>query len=509
MPSGLVRHTAGSFRLRLMAWNAIGVAVVGLATTVTMRFLLSAALLADLDAVLKQDAQEILLDMQAKYPHDSKSFFDDIERKAQAHELLGWYLRLIDNDGRQIWANPDAPPQTPWIANEVGMRVADKNGYRLVQFSFRRSESDPMVTVRIGSSLAPMRRAVSRFDRMALLISLGVLAVSPAVGYWLGSSMIRPLTDLTRRADELQPNRLETPLPVRGVGDELDQLSQTINRLLERLARYVGERQDYLSNAAHELRTPLAALRSAIEVTLDRDRTATEYQEVLVRLMEECESLESLVRQLLLLAESESPRQRVTRETLDWCGVARTAAAMFDAAAEVKGVRLETQIAARLLVQANSHHLRQVVNNLLDNALKYTPAGGVVRMTLRPVVPSETSRGDSRDGGATPSHAGRGRAVNLEGSAVVADAIHKQNCEWGELVVEDTGIGIDSADVPRVFERFFRADRARQKESGPGGSGLGLSICQAIVLAHGGSIELRSRLGQGTTVTVRLPLSVS
>jgi signal transduction histidine kinase len=309
--------------------------------------------------------------------------------------------------------------------------------------------------------------------------------------------MIRPLTELTRRADELQPNRLATPLPLRGVSDELDLLSLTINRLLERLARYVGERQDYLSNAAHELRTPLAALRSTIEVTLDRDRTALEYQEVLVRLMEESESLESLVRQLLLLAESESPRQPVIRETLDWCEIARMAAAMFEAAAEVKGIRLQTQIDARMLVQANSHHLRQVVNNLLDNAVKYTPAGGVVRMTLRRVEsPTSLDSGHGVDGVRDyPSESASESRPHLHG--------------WGELIVADTGIGIDGADVPRVFERFFRADRARQRDAGSGGSGLGLSICQSIVLAHGGTIHLRSQLGQGTTVTVQLPLSVS
>lgn len=509
MRYGLVRHVAGSFRLRLMAWNALGVAAVGLSTTFALRILLSAALLADLDAVLKQDAQEILLDMQAKYPHQSREFFDDMERKAQAHELFGWYVRLIDHRGRQVWSNPHAPPQTPWTPNEVGVRVADKNGYRVVQFVFAPGNGVASTTVRVGSSLGPMRRAIARFDRMALAISLGVLAISPAVGSWLGSSMIRPLTDLTRRADELQPNRLETPLPLRGVGDELDQLSQTINRLLERLARYVRERQDYLSNAAHELRTPLAALRSAIEVTLDRDRSAAEYQEVLVRLMEDCESLESLVRQLLLLAESESPRQRVPRETVDWSAIARTAAAMFEAAAEVKGVRLETAIAPPLLVQANCHHLRQVVNNLLDNAVKYTHPGGIVRVALRRVDSMASPSGESPEWRDPVDQRSLEDGIGASDATPMTEGQVANVRGWGELTVEDTGIGIETADVPRVFERFFRADRARQKDAGLGGSGLGLSICQAIVQAHGGTIQLRSRIGQGTTVTVRLPLSVS
>ena len=265
------------------------------------------------------------------------------------------------------------------------------------------------------------------------------------------------------------PNRLSERLTVRGVGDELDQLSTTINRLLERISDYMRQRQDFLTNAAHELRTPLAAIRSTIEVALDRHRTVEQYEETLVRLTEECGALELLVNQLLLLAEAENSPNTSAWESLDWANVVRSSVSMFEAAAEFKGVALEAELSQGLLVRANRTHLRQIVNNLIDNAIKYTPAGGRVRVTLR--------------------------RMEAEGVA--------------EFTVSDTGVGIKQDDVPRVFERFFRGDKARQKEAGVGGTGLGLSICQTLVVSMGGTVRLTSELGRGTTVVVRLPVVVS
>ncbi|MFO0867912.1 MAG: ATP-binding protein [Pirellulales bacterium] len=468
MPFARLKGAFRSFRARLILWNAIAVAVVGLATTLGVRFAIRSALLGELDAVLKQDAQEILLNLRDKYPQSADSLYEDLTRKSQAHELYGWYVRLIDEHGQQIWASSHAPPKTPLMPSPRLLSAVDKGEYRVVQFNFD-SPSGHQIVVRVGSSLSPFRRDMTRIDQLALFVATLVCVLSPLAGSWLASTVIRPLGELQRKADELRPNRLDERLPIRGTGDELDQLSRTINRLLDRLARHVRQRQDFLANAAHELRTPLAALRSTIEVALDRDRTAEEYQEVLVRLTSECESLGMLVNQLLLLAESETPADAVIREPLDWSFTVRSSVSMFEAAAEFKGVTLSSSIATGLMVRANRHHLRQVVNNLIDNAVKYTLPGGSV-------------------------------SVRLE---------RREADDQAELIVEDTGIGIRDEDIPRVFERFFRADKARQKEAGVGGTGLGLSICEAVVVAHGGVISLDSQAGKGTRVSVRLPLVVS
>ncbi|MFO0904478.1 MAG: ATP-binding protein [Pirellulales bacterium] len=465
-----VKSAARSFRVRMVLWNAAAVATVGFATAIGLRFAIQAALMSEMDTVLHRDAEEIRLDLLQKFPGAEQSLFDDLTRKAQAHELHGWYVRLIDGDGRQLWASPHAPPQTPMVPGRNGLAIVNKGNYRVAEFVHRpASAATKELTVRVGSSLAPMQREMSRIDRYAILMSALVCVLSPVAGVWLAGTVIRPLDELLRRAELIGPNRLSERLNVRGVGDELDQLSITINRLLDRLAEYMRRRQDFLTNAAHELRTPLAAIRNTLEVALDRHRTVEQYEETLVRLTEECGALEMLVNQLLLLAEAENSPGKATRESLDWANVVRSATSMFEAAAEFKGVMLQAELTQGLLVRANRQHLRQVVNNLIDNAIKYTQHGGAVQVALR--------------------------RREAEGMA--------------ELEVSDTGVGIREEDVSRVFERFFRGDKARQKEAGVGGTGLGLSICETLVASMGGTIHLESQLGRGTTVRVRLPVVVS
>jgi heavy metal sensor kinase len=456
-----------TFRTRLIVGNVAAVIVVGLATTLGMRFAVRSALLEELDGVLKDDAQEIRLDLRDKYPHEAEALFEDLTRKSEAHELHGWYVRLIKENGEQIWTSPHAPPQTPMAPSPRELMAADKGNFRVVQFTYAESGLAP-ITVRVGSSLASFRREMTRIDRLALIVATLVVFATPLIGNWLAGTVVRPLSELSKKAEELQPGRLSERLPRRGASDELDQLSRTINRLLERIALHVGQRQDFLANAAHELRTPLAALRSTIEVTLDRDRSAAEYQEVLLTLSRECDVLATLVNQLLLLAEAETPQEAQSREPLDWSFVARTAVSMFEAVAEHKGIELRSEIGAGLLVRANRYHLRQIVNNLIDNALKYTLSGGAVTVRLKRM-------------GAF---------------------------DWAELTVADTGVGLSEEDAKRVFERFFRVDKARQKEAGVGGTGLGLSISESLVIAHGGKIQLTSELGRGTVVSVKLPLVV-
>jgi signal transduction histidine kinase len=227
------------------------------------------------------------------------------------------------------------------------------------------------------------------------------------------------------------------------------------------------ERRDFLANAAHDLRTPLAAIRSSVEVALSSQRSCDEYQELLDGVIEEGAALETLVNQLLLLSETEAEglKQRGTRFALD--EVVLKAIDMFEAVADAKGVRMLRQQVDHVLVEGNRQHLRQVLNNLLDNAIKFTSAGGQVTVTLR--------RADER------------RLAVLE--------------------VADTGIGISEAEVPRIFERFFRADNARRRETDHKGSGLGLSICRAVVETHNGRITATSQIGQGTTFVVTLPLA--
>lgn len=262
---------------------------------------------------------------------------------------------------------------------------------------------------------------------------------------------------------------MEERLPIRGTGDELDRLALTVNGLLDRLAADLQQKRDFLANAAHELRTPLAAIRSSVEVALSTERTNAEYQDLLVEIIDQGAALETLVNQLLLISESDAERLKFDQKLLPFDKIVGRSADMFAGVAESRNVALETRIQPDVLLRGNQHLLRQLVNNLIDNAVKYTPVGGRVSVELS-----------------------------------IDESTHS-----AVLRVSDNGISIADADIPKVFDRFFRADKSRTRLSDTIGTGLGLSICQAVTSAHQGEISCESSLDEGSRFVVRLPLAVA
>jgi signal transduction histidine kinase len=295
-----------------------------------------------------------------------------------------------------------------------------------------------------------------------------VFIIAPLVGYWLALRVTRPLSLIISTTSQLRPDRMHERLPIRNTGDELDQLSQTVNGLLDRIANYLAQKRDFLANSAHELRTPLAAIRSTIEMALGEGRSRQEFEELLAEAIDSCSSLEFLVNQLLLLAETEANGPRARRDRVNLSEIVDKAVDMFQGVAEAKQIRLQANFGPGIAyVEGNRHHLRQVLNNLLDNAVKFNQVGGTISVELAT---------DDR----TP------QAI---------------------LRVRDTGIGIAAEDLPHIFERFYRCDKSRTRAADAQGNGLGLSICRAVVQAHDGQIFVDSDPGKGTTVTVSLPLA--
>lgn len=453
-----------TLRFRLMLWNAV---VVGLTTVVALIGLRAGvryALLREIDSLLKEDLQEVALAIPEVYPPDSNVLHEELNRKALGHNAHRWYVRFIADDGHEIWASRNTPTPRPGFPNDSDFAPATLGEFRVMQFRERNLPSP--VTIRVGASLSLMQEDLVQLDRLIYLAMGAVCLAAPLVGYWLAGRTTGFLGQVIHTTSRLHPDRLQDRLPIRGTGDELDQLAKAFNLLLDRIARHLQERRDFLANAAHDLRTPLAAIRSSVEVALGSQRTTEEYQELLDGVIEEGASLEALVNQLLLLSETEADWLKQRGERFAFDDVVLKAIDMFEAVAETKGVRLQRLEINQVTLEGNRQHLRQVLNNLLDNAIKFTPSGGSVTVRLR-----------------------RDEEQNL-----------------AVLDVTDTGIGISEGEVPRVFERFFRADNARRRESEHKGSGLGLSICRAVVEAHNGQIVAHSQLGQGTTFVVTLPL---
>jgi heavy metal sensor kinase len=455
-----------SLRFRLSAWNTAAVLLIVVVTLLALREALRFSLLQENDLLLMDDAYEVVLAIEGLYP-SLDQIQKEMERKVLGHVDRDLFVQLLDADG-QVIASQGKPPDLKKVAvtqSDKPQLLAIRN-YRMVQRAVTKPGL-PRYIVRVGASTTMVTNDIAKLTRLMAVASVVILFVAPLSGYFLAGRATRPLARILATASRLGPRHMEERLPIRGTQDELDQLSHTINRFLDLLRDYLDRNREFVANAAHELRSPLAAIQSSVEVTLNSDRSVDEYQDMLGEVADQCGHLRILVNQLLLLAETDAARLPMEASSVRFDHLVRKSADMFAGVADERGVELLVDASEPITVEGDGGRLRQVVSNLIDNSLKFTPRGGQVRISLR------------------------------------RSTAHRHMV----LTVADTGIGISPDDLTHIFERFYRGDKSRQRQDFAHGNGLGLSICKSIVVAHGGTIGVESRLGRGTTFTVCLPWS--
>jgi heavy metal sensor kinase len=451
-----------TLRFRLAAWNAAIIVLTAIVTLIGLRQGVRRALLNELDQVLTDDLREVISTIQDAAGASLTPIQEYLMRMAESHEHHGWYVKLFNDNGATIWASPDAQPDRPRLPLSDRDVPVSFEGYRIVDMRMGRPIGD-LHFVRVGATLQFIGEDLARIDRLVLFAAGAVLVTAPPCGYWLAARATRPVGEIIQTASRLRPRHLDERLNIRGTGDELDRLAQTINTLLDRIAAYIDTKRDFLANAAHELRTPLAAIRSSVEVAMDGNPSMADYEELLVDLIEECTLLETLVNQLLLLVETEAELPAAKFETVDVRELTEKSVDMFTGVAEARGIDVRLDSVAEARVLGNRQHLRQVLNNLLDNAVKYADSNGRIRVSLK------------RD--------------------AVAHAVL--------LHITNSGPPISKDELQHIFDRFYRAESARTRGA-LSGTGLGLSICQSIVHNHGGTIECVSD-ASWTTFSVSLP----
>jgi heavy metal sensor kinase len=316
--------------------------------------------------------------------------------------------------------------------------------------------------VQVAAPLADLEQGL--YDSLWFLLPAFPLALMLATigGYWMSRRALAPVDDIARVAKSITADDLGRRLTVPASRDELARLAQTFNEMIGRLESSFRRVTRFTADAAHELRTPLAVMRTTAEVALRGGSGSTNEREALEHVVAEIERTTQLVENLLLIAKADSGAAQLRREPIDLVAAVDEACTQAGVLARVKGVALAADLPERSIwVAGDGHALRRLFLILLDNAVKYTPSGGRCEVRL---------------------------ADN--GTEVVA-------------MVADTGIGISPADLPHVFERFYRVDRARSREQG--GAGLGLAIGRWIAEAHGGGIFAESKLDGGSTFRVHLP----
>lgn len=458
-------------KARLTLWHGATVALILAAAVVAGDRLLAHEVLADLDAALLSMAET-----------EAASSVDDPSHGPHIHEMsaesqgsrlrrLDKLVQIVDRNGSVVVRTAtlgDASLPTPaallartW-AGEIVMETADLGGEPVRMVSLRIPvKQDFPYAIQVGTPL----RTTLEFLRTVRLLLFGVSAVIlcavVAIGAVLTRKALRPIDRVVAQARGIGESNLHQRLPDHGAGDELGRLVGTLNEMLERVERTFESQRRFTADASHEMRSPLSRLRNELEVALRRPRSAAEYAEVLRSALEETERLSGLTEALLTLARLDAGDVPPSAPSIALRPLLETEVDRHKPEADRRGIRLVLDGPPGLVVTCAPEALRLAIRNLLDNALRFAPAGD---------------------------------AVSIE---VSADA------EAVRVAVSDRGPGIPPGDLPRVFERFYRGTAARSPDARH--VGLGLAIARAIVEAHHGSLTVESGPGQGATFIIRLP----
>jgi heavy metal sensor kinase len=457
-----------SVRTRLTLWYSGALLAVVVTVGALSYSWLRAGLLQDLDASLLTVGHVVRdTDAVARATGDHESVLRDL----LGPELADKLFQLLDPEGRPRAAPSARRPYALPLSAAARERAA-RGETTLETVSLAAGEPVRVLTlpivregrvaeiVQVGMPLGRTRATLDRYlHTLLVLVPLGVGLAALGGGVIAGVAL-RPLDRMTRTARRIGAEDLTRRIDRTGSGDELDRLAETLNEMLARLDQAFAQTRRFAADAAHELRTPLSALRGSIEVALRGDRTPDEYRRVLASDLEEVERLIRLSEDLLLLSRAlagpEPARAGVDLEPL--------LLEVFDLGArlgQAAGVAVRIEAAAPSTVRGDAAALRRAIGNLVENAVKYTPRGGKVELSL----------------------------TAEDGAAVVT--------------VTDSGIGVEPADAERIFEPFVRLDAARSRDTG--GAGLGLAIARSVVMAHGGTLTVESRAGSGSRFTIRLP----
>ena len=320
--------------------------------------------------------------------------------------------------------------------------------------------------VEIGGPADDEVETLNLFSSYLLIFAPILLLVAALVGYWLSRRALAPVDELVRTAREVTGSNLSGRVRKLETGDELQRLSDTLNEMLDRIEESFSHITQFTADASHELRTPVSLIRTEAELALRRSRGEAEYQEALRHILLEAERTTKLIEQLLSLSRADSGRETLQMQPVDLRLMLRSVADAWQQVAAVRGLQFSATIPVQdAFVMGEETLLRRVADILLDNAFKYTPASGVIRLRLEP-----------------------------EGENLV-------------MTVKDSGAGIAKEEHSKIFERFYRVDKARSRAEG--GTGLGLAIARWIVTQHRGEITVQSSLGEGATFRVELPKSAA
>jgi len=464
-----MRHRSVRIKLTLWYTSLLGVTfvILGVIAYVLVSYTLHKETDSALRSVATALAQSHTAEAQRYFPPD----VDEVFRRFFGSPPLGPYFEWVipEKDLGNVPEEPNGPPFTRQARMNAARGLATFETFTGIEPYPVRVLTWPVISsgrvvsvVRVGMSEAALHRTMSSFLLiMAALFPLA-LCLAGGGGWFLAHRALLPVDRMTRAARQIGASRLHARLELAGTNDELDRLAETLNEMLTRIEAAFTEMRQFTADASHELQTPLTILRGEVEIALRAERSPDEYVKVMRSALEEIERISLLVEGLLLLARSDAGVLRMDRKPLDPMTLVEDVLGRLGPMARAKSIALSLGSMEPMEVQGDLVHLRRLLLNLVDNAIKYTPQDGTIRVSV-----------EKRD-------------------------------KWAVLSVEDSGIGIAAEEQRKVFQRFYRSAEARS--GGQGGSGLGLSIVKSIAEAHEGRVEIESAQGKGSIFKVFLPL---
>ena len=465
-----------TIKFRLTLWYVVILGIILCSFSFFLYFTLADSLYKGVDNKIKTMAEIGVSSVRSPLGGGANiSDLDRIMTERFGIRPLGRFIQILDESGRvggrsTNLRNVKIPVsiQTLQAASKgkttfETVQITSKDSLRLVTMPIMKNGRMASI-VQVGSSLEGVEDALHQLLIILLIAVPAALLIASAGGLFLANKVLRPVDEITQIARQIGSGDLSQRIRIKRVNDELGRLAATFDEMIAKLEESFHRVKRFTADASHELKTPLTILRGEIEVGLKKKRALAEYQRILNSNLEETNRMSRIIDDLLTLSRADMGELSMEREKVELSSLAREVWDDLQIMAQEKGIQLQFMGDGFTRVEGDPLFLRQLILNLTENGLKYTPAGGIVELQVK---------GDQDEGVA-------------------------------RIWVSDTGVGIAQKDLKRVFDRFFRVDKARSRETG--GTGLGLSISQWIAQAHEGQINVKSKVGKGSTFTVTLPL---
>ena len=479
-----------SLRFKLTLWYVLILGILLISFSSLLYLTLSKSLYRDADAKLRSLAELIASESASPL---SKFGFGNIDQTLAASmnlKPIGKFIQVLDESGK-IGRKSDNLRDVQLPISLSALRNSSKG---LITFETDRSFGNaplriitfPIIEnnhvariVQVASSLEDVEDALNTLFIILMIAVPFALMVASLGGQFLAHKALKPVDNITQTARMITSQNLNQRIKLPKVKDEISRLIETLNDMISRLDQSFHQIKQFSTDASHELKTPLTILKGEVEVILRRERTSDEYEQTLRSNLEEINRMTQIVDDLLFLSRTDIGEIRLNKEEINITEIINEIIVQMGILAQAKNIRIETSNHhGDIHIFGDALKIRELFLNLIENGIKYTENGGSIHIDF--------IKDNSSDG------------------KISRDRIEDDHTKFVRIIVSDTGIGIAKEDQERIFDRFFRVDKARSRDQG--GSGLGLSICKWIVEAHHGEILIESEIEKGSSFIIKLPL---